>query len=88
MRAKVNPKGAECSAFPKPFFFGNIDSYALGLGITVFVMYYFNHAQPALLYLVPCCLGGSMLTGLATGGFKEMWDYNEEAPKQEDTKKD
>ena len=30
--------------------------YALGLALTIFVMNYFNAAQPALLYLVPACL--------------------------------
>ena len=30
--------------------------YNLGIIITLFSMYIFNHAQPALLYLVPCTL--------------------------------
>ena len=52
--------------------------YVLGIGLTLFVMIVFNHAQPALLYLVPCTLISSSLTALATGEFKELWAFNEE----------
>ena len=37
--AKVDPKDAENKSFPKPYFNANIISYALGLVLTVFVMY-------------------------------------------------
>jgi minor histocompatibility antigen H13 len=81
VRAQVNPKGAEHSSFPKHFFWVNLVAYALGLCATVFVMYYFKAAQPALLYLVPACLGASLLsTAVHTGSFKELMDYSEEPP--------
>jgi minor histocompatibility antigen H13 len=50
---------AEYKSFSKPYFNVNIICYALGLCCTVGVMYFFNAAQPALLYLVPACLGGN-----------------------------
>uniref|UniRef100_A0AAV1UMH8 Uncharacterized protein n=1 Tax=Peronospora matthiolae TaxID=2874970 RepID=A0AAV1UMH8_9STRA len=40
-------------SLPKPFFHVNMLCYVLGLVATVAVMYFFDAAQPALLYLVP-----------------------------------
>ena len=34
-----------------------ISAYLAGLLLTIFVMHVYKHAQPALLYLVPACLG-------------------------------
>ena len=78
VRAQVNPNGADFLSFPKPFFMTNIVAYALGLLATVLIMYYFNAAQPALLYLVPACLGGSLLCALVVGNFNEMLAYDED----------
>jgi len=64
-------------AVPTPYFWTVFVSYFLGLTTTVFVMYAFQHAQPALLYLVPACLGGSILYGLIAGDFKNLWNYSE-----------
>ena len=36
-------------------------AYILGLLATIAVMHVFKHAQPALLYLVPACLGKDKL---------------------------
>ena len=62
--------------FSSPYFLGNVICYALGLAMTVGVMYCFNAAQPALLYLVPACLGGSLLVGVMRGEVKELWAYS------------
>lgn len=80
VRAGVNPKGAEHSSFPKPFFYGNLFAYALGLVVTVAVMYFFNAAQPALLYLVPACLGASLLVAAVKekGTVNDLFGYNED----------
>ena len=32
-------------------------AYIGGLATTIFVMHVYKHAQPAILYLVPACLG-------------------------------
>jgi minor histocompatibility antigen H13 len=37
--------------YAKPFFVTTMIAYAVGLIMTVFVMHYFQSAQPALLYL-------------------------------------
>ena len=48
-------------------------------------MYFFNHAQPALLYLVPCTLFSSTLTAFQAKEFNELWKFNEEKlDKEED----
>jgi minor histocompatibility antigen H13 len=80
VNAKVNPRGAEHMSFPKPFFTSNIIGYCAGLLATVLIMYYFNAAQPALLYLVPACLGASLIMATATGKFNALCAYDEESP--------
>ena len=40
-------------------------------------MYFFKHAQPALLYLVPCCLLASLGMGYARGEVKALFSYDE-----------
>ena len=64
--------------FPKPYFHTALIAYIGGLGFTIFIMMYFNAAQPALLYLVPACLGSSLLTALVRGELKDLFDYSEE----------
>lgn len=76
-RAKADPKVAANVSFPKPYFTINIISYAAGLVSTVLVMYFFEAAQPALLYLVPFTLIASALTAYFTGTWDELMDYNE-----------
>ena len=54
-------------------------------------MIQFNAAQPALLYLVPACLGSSLLCAVVRGELKELFAYSEEEEEEEvhaDTKKD
>jgi hypothetical protein len=53
----INVSGGEHEYFFKPYFLTNVVCYALGLVCTVGIMYFFNAAQPALLYLVPACIG-------------------------------
>jgi minor histocompatibility antigen H13 len=36
-------------------------------------MHVFRHAQPALLYLVPACLGFPLLLALLKGDIREMF---------------
>jgi len=76
--------------FPKPYFHSALVGYLLGMGMTMFVMIKFQAAQPALLYLVPACLGSSLFTALVRGEMKALFDYSEEEEdkkKKEDEKK-
>ena len=60
----------------QPYFVTNMVAYELGLATTVAVMHFFDAAQPALLYLVPCCIGASLLTGLARGELAEVLNFS------------
>jgi minor histocompatibility antigen H13 len=73
-RAGAEPFGP----FPRPYFWTVLGAYALGLVITEFVMVYFNAAQPALLYLVPCTVGAVLGRALVQGEMGRLWAYSEE----------
>lgn len=49
------------------YFYIGFAAYIIGLTITIAVMHIFRAAQPALLYLVPCCLGLPMFAALLKG---------------------
>jgi len=79
VQSKIAKKGAEFASFAKPYFYTTLAAYALGLVLTVGVMYFFEAAQPALLYLVPCCLIASLSVGMARGELGVLFTYDEEA---------
>jgi len=70
--------------FPKTYFYTCYTSYFLGLLSTILVMHVFQAAQPALLYLVPACIGSSSLLAVLRGELSELLVYTEES---EDKKK-
>jgi len=72
------------SSFPKPYFHSALIAYVVGLGTTMFVMIYFQAAQPALLYLVPACLLSSMGCATLRGEVKELFEYSEELEEEEE----
>ena len=55
------------------YFYVSFMAYFMGLVATIFVMHIFKHAQPALLYLVPACLGTPLLLALLKGDIKAMF---------------
>jgi minor histocompatibility antigen H13 len=70
------------------YFYSGFVAYILGLATTIFVMHVFKHAQPALLYLVPSCLGIPIGLALIRGDIKNMFNYEDHPPtaEEEDTK--
>ena len=72
--------------FYKPCFHTTMFGYFLGLLTTVFVMYLFEAAQPALLYLVPAVLGSSFLAAFKRGEFADLLAYSEEFEEVTDEK--
>lgn len=56
----------------KTYFYATSIAYICGLMATIFVMHVFKRAQPALLYLVPACLGTPILLAIIKGDFKTM----------------
>ncbi|XP_032151221.1 minor histocompatibility antigen H13 isoform X5 [Sapajus apella] len=61
------------------YFYTSFAAYIFGLGLTIFIMHIFKHAQPALLYLVPTCIGFPVLVALAKGEVTEMFSYESSA---------
>lgn len=60
------------------YFLATMFGYSLGIVATLFVMYYFQAAQPALLYLVPGCLISSLLVAFSKNEFNTLWEFSEE----------
>ena len=71
-------------SFPKPYFYSCMIAYVAGLGTTLFVMIYFQAAQPALLYLVPACLGSSFLCAIVRGEVSLLLAYSEEEEEEDE----
>ncbi|XP_056279720.1 minor histocompatibility antigen H13 isoform X3 [Pseudoliparis swirei] len=59
----------------RTYFYTSFLAYIFGLGLTIFVMHTFKHAQPALLYLVPACVGFPVVVALIKGELTEMFSY-------------
>lgn len=64
-------------SFKKPYFWSCMTGYFAGLSMTLYVMYAFEHAQPALLYLVPTCLISVLLCALVRGEFKKLVSFRD-----------
>uniref|UniRef100_A0A9I9DZ28 PA domain-containing protein n=1 Tax=Cucumis melo TaxID=3656 RepID=A0A9I9DZ28_CUCME len=70
-------KKSKCNAYFPWLLVG----YATGLFLTYLGLYFMNgHGQPALLYLVPCTLGVTVVLGLIRGELKLLWSYGTENP--------
>jgi len=64
--------------FKKTYFNTTFIAYILGLVTTLVVMHTFQAAQPALLYLVPFCIGASLITALVNSQLSVLFSYSEE----------
>ncbi|XP_062871895.1 minor histocompatibility antigen H13 isoform X2 [Trichomycterus rosablanca] len=67
----------------RTYFYTSFLAYIFGLGLTIFVMHTFKHAQPALLYLVPACVGFPVVVALLKGELTELFRYEESSPEDE-----
>uniref|UniRef100_A0A7R9YSD9 Signal peptide peptidase n=1 Tax=Chlamydomonas euryale TaxID=1486919 RepID=A0A7R9YSD9_9CHLO len=65
------------SGFRTKYFQSCFGGYVLGLCTTIFVMTYFNAAQPALLYIVPGILGCTGLHAYISGEFMKVFNFKE-----------
>lgn len=63
--------------FRKPYFHASIVGYVVGMATTMVILQVYNHAQPALLYLVPAVLGSLWGTALVRGEIGLMWRFTE-----------
>lgn len=59
-----------CNSYFEPI----ILAYAIGLLMANFAVYVMKMGQPALLYLVPMCLGSMFLVGWRKGEIRDLWN--------------
>ena len=62
--------------FKSTYFNFAIIGYSLSILTTYVCMTWFNHAQPALLYIVPGLTIFTLIPALAMGDFKNFWAYD------------
>jgi minor histocompatibility antigen H13 len=86
-RSRLWPADTQAKSFPKPYFSATIFGYLAGMVTTIVVMQVAEHAQPALLYLVPGVLLSLWGTALLRGDLQELWRYSE-LPEDEDKTQD
>ena len=72
-------------SFRKTYFTMSLLGYIVGMMATEAAMHYANHAQPALLYLVPAVLTSLLLTAAIRGELNLMWEYTEEEDEGDET---
>ncbi|KAJ5772447.1 hypothetical protein N7520_002976 [Penicillium odoratum] len=85
---EVQPPYHDARAFPKVYFKASIIGYLFGMVVTLLIMQYSNHAQPALLYLVPGVLLSLWGTALYRGELRLMSDFSDEEDDEEEDKED
>ncbi|OQE42141.1 hypothetical protein PENCOP_c004G07383 [Penicillium coprophilum] len=90
LQPEIQPPYHDARHFPKIYFKASIFGYIVGMVTTLLAMQYSNHAQPALLYLVPGVLASLWGTALIRGEVNTMWDFSdaEEAEIEEEKKQD
>lgn len=68
----------------RTYFYSSFLAYIFGLGLTIYIMHTFKHAQPALLYLVPACIGFPVIVAMCKGELTEMFRYEETPPTEDE----
>jgi len=66
------------------YFWTTFLAYISGLVMTIVVMHFWKHAQPALLYLVPACLGAPILMAAIRGDLSSMFSYADHPEEEEE----
>lgn len=73
-------------SFPKPYFYASVVGYVSGMVATLIAMQFSQHAQPALLYLVPGVLISLWSTAYLRNELDYMWSFSDmmedEEPKE------
>ena len=86
--AGLQSEELQAKTFPKPYFHAGVIGYVAGMVVTMIVMQVAQHAQPALLYLVPGVLISLWGTALFKGDLKLFWSYTEEEQEEEKDNKE
>ncbi|EGT36255.1 CBN-IMP-2 protein [Caenorhabditis brenneri] len=77
VQSTAESKTNQASLKGRYYFSVTVAAYMAGLFITMAVMHHFKAAQPALLYLVPCCLFVPLLLAVIRGELSDLWNYDE-----------
>ncbi|KAI1834227.1 hypothetical protein DTO013E5_4451 [Penicillium roqueforti] len=77
LQPELQPPYYDARCFPKIYFKASIAGYVVGMVTTLLAMQYSNHAQPALLYLVPGVLISLWGTAFIRGEIDTMWDFSD-----------
>lgn len=80
------PNILKAKDFPKPYFHATMIGYIAGLVTTLGVMQVYQHAQPALLYLVPGVLLAFWGQALWRGEVSLLWQYDETTEEKKEEK--
>ncbi|KAJ5143550.1 Peptidase A22B signal peptide peptidase [Penicillium bovifimosum] len=88
IRPELQPPYHDARAFPKTYFKASIIGYVFGMVTTLLAMQYSNHAQPALLYLVPGVLISLWGTALIRGETSTMWEFSDAEEEEDDKEKE
>ncbi|CAH9083110.1 unnamed protein product [Cuscuta epithymum] len=70
------------------YFTSSFIGYTAGLALTIFVMNWFQAAQPALLYIVPAVIGFLAVHCLWNGDVKPLLEFDESKSKASEVKED
>lgn len=70
------------------YFYVTFVAYIAGLLLTIAIMHLYKHAQPALLYLVPACVGAPLFMALVRGDIRSMFRYADHPEEEENKEKD
>ncbi|KAL3775884.1 hypothetical protein ACHAWO_012902 [Cyclotella atomus] len=70
----TNPLCMICCCCRHGYFGPIMVAYAIGLAMANAAVYIMQMGQPALLYLVPCCLGTMVYIGHKSGELNELWE--------------
>jgi minor histocompatibility antigen H13 len=77
LNQELQPPYYDARNFPKTYFKAGVAGYAVGMITTLLAMQYSNHAQPALLYLVPGVLASLWGTAFVRGEVATMWEFSD-----------
>lgn len=78
------PPYYDARSFPKTYFKASLVGYVCGMIATLLAMQFSDHAQPALLYLVPGVLLSLWGTAFFRGEIRTMWEFSD-AEEEDDT---
>lgn len=87
-RSRKDVMNNDATRFPKVYFIASMGGYVTGMIATLFAMHVSDHAQPALLYLVPGVLLSLFFTAVFRSEFGLMWNYSEAVVDSDEHKKE